>query len=149
MRAILTCACGNRCEGNTLQCGSCNQLDRKANRVKASDNNKAINKESEKTAAVNRKYLNRLKTWKRGKKCTATFPHDCSSEIECHHMHGRGTFFFDEWAEENGVELTRDERFWRPLCSDAHRYITEHSKFAWENGYSFKRVSDPIFRKQA
>lgn len=64
-------------------------------------------------------------------------------------MHGRSNDrFFDEWAEENGVVLTLDERFWMPLCDDAHNYITEHSEFAWANGYSFKRVTDPIFRKE-
>ena len=129
-------------------CASCNAAIRKGSRLKASDNNTPINKRSVKTAEVERKYFSRLKTWKRGKKCAATFPHECSDNITCHHMHGRGNHYFDEWAEENQIELTRDERFWMPLCINAHDYITEHSKFAWENGYSFKRITDPIFRKQ-
>jgi len=130
------------------KCGSCNHAARKAVRVRPSDNNTPINKMSDKTATVTRKYMSRLKTWKRGKKCAATFPHDCSDQITCHHMMGRGNHFHDEWAEENQVELTRDERFWLPVCINAHDYITEHSKFAWENGYSYKRVSDKIFQKQ-
>ena len=132
---------------DTQLCGSCSALARRANRTKASDNNSPINKKSEKQSYWDRKYLNRLKTWKRGKKCAATFPHDCQPGIECHHMYGRSVnAYHDEWARENEIPELMDERFWMPLCEDAHRYVTEHSKFAWANGYSFKRVSDPIFR---
>jgi hypothetical protein len=149
IRSVKDCACGNRCEGNTDNCASCNQLARRSARVKPSDNNSPINKFSVKGGKVNNKYLNRMKSWKRGKKCQANFKHECSDILECHHMAGRSNdAFHDEWAEENGIVLTLDERFWMPLCSDAHRYVTENSKWAWENGYSFKRVSDPIFRIQ-
>jgi hypothetical protein len=149
IRAIKDCACGKRCEGNTDQCASCNALDRKSAKVKASDNNTSINKMSTKTANVNSRYLSRLRTWKRGKKCQATFQHECSSVIECHHMCGRSAdSFWDEDAENNGIVLTLDERLWMPLCPDAHRYVTKNSKWACENGYSFLRVSDPVFRKK-
>ena len=41
---------------------------------------------------------------------------------EVHHANGRaGT-------------LLIDERFWKPLCSSAHRYVTEHPKYAREDG---------------
>jgi hypothetical protein len=40
-----------------------------------------------------------------------------------------------------------DERFWLPTSSEGHKKITENSAWAWEMGYSFKRVSDPIFIK--
>jgi hypothetical protein len=129
-------------------CGTCNALSRKSGRVKVSDNGKAINRLSEKGKDVEKKYLNRLRTWKKGKKCAGNFKHDCSDVIECHHMHGRSNDrFFDEWAEENGVVLTLDERFWLPLCSDAHRVVTNDSKFAWGNQYSFKRITDNLFIK--
>lgn len=148
IRVIKDCACGKRCEGNTDQCASCNQLSRKAARVKPSDNNTSINKHSEKGSKVNSRYLSRLRVWKRGKKCQATFPHECSSEIECHHVAGRSNdSFWDEYAEEKGIILTLDERFWMPLCHSAHDYVTENSKWACENGYSLKRVSDRIFWK--
>jgi hypothetical protein len=149
MITIKDCACGKRCEGNSDQCASCNRLDRKAAKVKASDNNSPINRLSEKGSKVNTKYLNRLKSWKRGKKCQGNFKHDCTDILECHHMAGRSNdAFHDEWAEENGVVLTLDERFWMPLCPDAHRYVTLHPKWACENGYSFKRITDKIFIKQ-
>ena len=129
-------------------CASCNSASRKSGRVKVSDNGKSINRLSKKGADVERRYLNRLRTWKKGKKCAATFPHDCDSGITAHHMHGRSNDrYFDEYAEEKDIVLTLDERFWMPLCLNAHCVITEDSKFAFENGYSFKRVSDPIFWK--
>lgn len=141
--------CGNPHVENyeLMLCGSCNQLRRKAAKVKASDNNSPINKFSKKGADVNRRYLAKLKTWKRGKKCQGHFAHDCSEEITCHHMHGRSNdTYFDEYAEEKDIVLTLDERFWMPLCLNAHQYITDHPKFAYENQYSFKRITDPIFR---
>lgn len=99
------------------------------------------------------KYLARLKTWKRGKKCEGYFAHECLCPIPdkgiltVHHMAGRGEGFYDEYAEERGIPLTLDERLWKPLCINAHKYIEEHPKFAWENQYSFKRLTDPIFIK--
>lgn len=148
MISIKDCACGNRCEGNTSQCASCNARDRRAARLKPSDNNTPINQKSEKQSQWDRKYLAKVKVWKRGKKCLATFPHECSLEITCHHMSGRSVnAFHDEYAGEKGIPELMDDRFWMPLCLNAHAYVTEHSKFAWENGYSFKKVSDKIFQK--
>jgi hypothetical protein len=59
-------------------------------------------------------------------------------------MFGRGNHFHDEYAEKNGIELTRDERFWKPLCLNAHRYIEEHPKFVHEHGYSYLRLAEII-----
>jgi hypothetical protein len=129
-------------------CSSCNKARRKSGKIEASDNHTSINKHSEKGSKVNQRYLTRLRTWKRGKKCVATFEHECSDILECHHMGGRSNdAYWDEWAQENDVVLTLDERLWMPLCDVAHRYVTEHSRWACENGYSFKRVTDPIFRR--
>jgi hypothetical protein len=129
-------------------CASCNAAVRKGARVKESDNGKAINRLSEKGKNIEKRYLSQLRRWKKGKKCSATFPHDCSDKITCHHMAGRGMGYYDEHAAEKDIPLTLDERFWKPVCLNAHQYLTEHSKFAWENGYSFKRITDPIFIKQ-
>jgi hypothetical protein len=142
--------CGKRSEGSTGLCATCNQMRRKSARVKPSDNVTPLNKYSKKGADVNRRYLQRLKTWKRGKKCMATFEHDCNVHqgLECHHMGGRSNdAFWDESAEEREVVLTLDERLWMPLCGNAHRYITNNSRWASENGYSFLRITDPVFRK--
>jgi hypothetical protein len=146
---ILECIqCGNsRVENKELNlCASCNHARRKSGRIKASEDNNPINKRSEKTGQIERRYFARLKTWKRGKKCAATFPHECSDQITCHHMAGRGNHFYDEHAAEREIPLTLDERFWKPLCINAHSYVTEHSKWACENGYSFLRITDPVFR---
>jgi hypothetical protein len=146
---IPDCSCGRRCMAGMDKCATCLTADRRSGRVKEATDNSPINKKSVKTAKVEQKYNNRLKTWKRGKKCTATFPHECSTVIECHHMAGRSNDeFWDEWAMENEVVKTLDERLWRPLCPEAHRYVTINSKWACENGYSFKRVSDKIFWKK-
>ena len=149
MITIGDCSCGKRCRAGSDKCASCETLERKANRIKPSDNNSSINKFSAKGAKVNTKYLNRLRTWKRGKKCAATFPHECSSEIECHHQGGRSNdSFWDEDAEQAGIVLTMDERLWLPVCPNAHRYITTNSKWACENGYSYLRVTDKVFQRK-
>ena len=149
MFQIKDCSCGKRCRAGSDKCATCEALDRKTGRTKASDNNSPINKHSEKGGKITNRYLNRIKSWKRGKKCAATFPHECSDIIECHHMGGRSNdSFWDEWAAEQGIVLTLDERLWMPLCPEAHRYVTINSKWACENGYSFKRVSDKIFWKK-
>lgn len=148
----MTCKdCGSsKIENRDLMlCGSCNKLRRKAASVQPSDNNSPINQRSEKGSKVYNRYIARIKVWKRGKKCVATFPHECSDVIETHHMGGRSdSGYWDEWAMEREIVLTLDERLWKPLCPEAHRYVTINSKWACENGYSFKRVSDKIFWKK-
>jgi hypothetical protein len=56
--------------------------------------------------------------------------------------------YADEWARENDITLFHDERFWVPLCRVHHTKATADSVWAWENEVSFKRVTDPIFRKR-
>ena len=143
------CNCGNFVMNkNTTMCASCAQAERKAARVQPQKDASPINKMAPKTADVNRRYLNRLKSWKKGKKCAATFPHECSASLTCHHMVGRGNHFYDEYASEHEIPLTLDERFWKPLCINAHEYVTVNSKWACENGYSFLRLTDPVFREK-
>lgn len=138
------CECG-RPAGRNGMCATCSRLERKAAAIRPSDNNSAIEKRSAKGKEVDRKYLTRLRTWKRGKKCVANFIHDCSDQITCHHQHGRSDdAFHDEWAAQIGIVLTLDERFWLPLCLDAHRYITDHPDFAREHGYSYSRLVDMV-----
>lgn len=142
------CECGNPVENReTGKCSSCAHAERRAARVKPQSDSKPMNKMSPKTADVNRRYLNRLKSWKKGKKCAGTFPHDCNGLITCHHMVGRGNHFYDEYATDHEIPLTLDERFWLPLCINAHEYVTVNSKWACENGYSFLRLTDPVFIK--
>jgi hypothetical protein len=145
---ISDCSCGNRCMAGLDKCASCLALERKAARVKPSDNAKPINQFSKKRGKYNQRYLSRLKTWKRGKKCAATFPHDCYGDLTVHHMYSRSVDeYHDEWAEENDVPYLNDERLWLPVCLNAHQYITDNPKFAYENQYSFKRIADKIFHR--
>lgn len=141
-------SCGsNKLEANGL-CASCAHAGRRASRIKPQKEHAPIAKRSAKTADVERRYYSRLQTWKKGKKCAATFPHECTGVITCHHMVGRGNHFYDEYASEHEIPLTLDERFWMPLCINAHEYVTINSKWACENGYSFLRLTDPVFIKK-
>lgn len=141
----MSCECGCDKTERNGKCASCNRLERKAAAIQPSDNNSAINKRSAKGKEVDKKYFARLRTWKRGKKCMAGFIHDCSNQITCHHQHGRSDdSFHDEWAAENGIVLTLDERYWLPLCLEAHTYITNNPKFANQHGYSYLRLSESI-----
>lgn len=138
----MTCECGNIAERNG-RCASCNRLERKAAAILPSDNNSTIEKRSLKGKEVDKKYLARLRTWKRGKKCMATFKHDCGGIITCHHQHGRSdNAFHDEYAEQHNIVLTLDERYWLPVCLDAHRVITDNPKLAHELGYSYLRLAE-------
>lgn len=125
-------------------CASCAASIRKSGRVKVSDNGKSINRLSDKGKDIERRYLNRLRTWKKGKKCMARFKHDCGGGITCHHQFGRGKHFHDELAEQNEIPLTLDERWWIPLCLNAHQIVTDDSELAWREGLSYKRVTGKI-----
>lgn len=107
-----------------------------------------IRKISNERKTLENRYKRLVATWRKGKFCQGKFDHDCTriDDITCHHMQGR-VGYADEWARENDVPLLLDQRFWMPLCVNAHKYVTENSKWACENGYSFLRVTDPVFRK--
>jgi hypothetical protein len=144
IRTIKDCACGKRCEGNTDQCASCNALERKAGRLAMPKDKDPVKKVSENQSKLLAKYNAKRKAWIRGKTC-AVYKGLPAEDV--HHMQGR-TGYADEWAREREIPLLLDERFWLPVSRQAHKRITDDSAWAWKNGYSFKRVSDPIFRKK-
>jgi hypothetical protein len=144
MRPIKHCHCGNICEGSTDQCATHNALDRKAARLRMPEDSKPIAKVSENQGKLLQIYNRKRKVWIKGKKC-AVFPNLLATQV--HHMLGR-VGYADEWARENNIPLLLDERFWLPTSDEGHDMITENSAWAWENGFSFKRVSDPIFHRQ-
>lgn len=129
---------------DTGLCASCGKLERKAASLKLPDDPKPIQKQSCSQRKMLEKYNRKRKMWLRGKKC-AVHP-NCKEPLTCHHMSGR-IGFADEWARENDLPLLLDERFWLPVCLEAHAYIESHPKWAFENQYSFKRITDPIFVK--
>jgi hypothetical protein len=133
-------------ENRDLQlCASCNKLYRKTRQVKALEPAPAIKKRSDVMTKMMAIYRPKAAKFLVGKRC-AVFPDQKATEV--HHMYSRSiNDFADEWAVENNVPYLLDERFWLPTSSDGHKKITKDSAWAWEMGYSFKRVSDPIFIK--
>lgn len=125
-------------------CATCNAEIRKAERKKAPVAAEPIAKVSGSMKGKLGKYAGKKAKWIKGKKC-AVYPDQPATEV--HHMMGR-VGYADEWARENDVPLMLDERFWLAVSHEAHQKITDDPKWAWENQYSFKRVTDPIFRKE-
>ena len=124
-------------------CASCAAAIRKAERMKAPEPSAPIAKVSEKQGKLLAQYTKKKAKWIKGKKC-AVNPKVMAENV--HHMMGK-VGYADEWARENEMPLLLDERFWLPVSREAHQKITDDSEWAWENQYSFKRVTDPIFRK--
>jgi hypothetical protein len=137
--------CGNPHVENkdTGLCATCGALERKAARLKMPADSEPIKRVSDNQSKLLAKYNAKRKSWIRGKKC-AVFPSQNATQV--HHMLGR-VGYADEWARENDVPLLLDERFWLPVSDEGHKKITENPVWAWENQYSFKRITDPIFRK--
>jgi hypothetical protein len=140
------CECGRRCRAGSSKCATCETLERKADRLKMPEAPNPIAKVSQNQSKLLARYQKKRKVFLRGKKCQCKFPHNCSTNLTVHHMQGR-VGYADEWARENDLPLLLDERFWLPSCLEGHQYINDHPVFAFENQYSFKRVSDPIFIK--
>jgi hypothetical protein len=133
-------------ENKDLQlCATCNKLYRKTRQVKALEPAPAIKKRSDIMTRMMAIYRPKAAKFLVGKMC-AVFPKEKATEV--HHMYSRSiNDFADEWAVENNMPYLLDERFWLHTSSEGHKKITENSAWAWEMGYSFKRVSDPIFIK--
>lgn len=87
---------------------------------------KPIPKISEKMAAALREYGPKKKKFLEDNPLCRV----CCTErsVDVHHMQGRNT-----------IELLLDETKWLPVCDPCHKFITENSKFAIENGYSLLR----------
>lgn len=129
MNPIGTCACGNRCEGNTEQCASCNAAARKAERQSkrvtiVSPAKKITAKRAAQTVEytkLRREYLEAYPA------CEVEDCNNKSSEI--HHMAGR----------EN--EKLTDVNKFMAVCKTCHHRITTDSAWAIEKGYSYQRTS--------
>lgn len=116
-------------------CASCAAAIRKAERMRAPEPGQPIAKVSEKRgkelqqyAKLRQKFL--LNKWcaYHGKPCLPT---------DVHHQMGRVGF-----ADDKEIPLLLDVRYWIPVCRAAHNWITEHSKEAVEQGYSFSRLTN-------
>lgn len=130
------CHCGNIVENkDTGECASCGAARRKAERMTVKDRT-PISKTSEKRgkelnqyAVLKKKFM--LNRWcaYHGRPCLPT---------EIHHQMGRVGF-----ADDKEIPLLLDVRYWIPVCREAHEWITQHSKEAIEQGFSFSRISKP------
>lgn len=140
--------CGSlKIENRTeMLCATCNKVWRKTRQVKAFEPAPPIKKRSDIMTKMMAIYRPKAAKFLVGKRC-AVYPDQKATEV--HHMYTRSIDdFADEWAVNNNQPYLLDERFWLPVSEEGHKKITENSAWAWENGYSFKRVADPIFHKQ-
>lgn len=151
----MTCTtegCDNPIENrDTGLCASCGQALRKAKRLAKSAHYKRqrmieqafvrkpkahIRKISDKHRKELDAYMPERDKFLKGKRC-AVYPDQKATEV--HHMKGKGTGYFDAWAEERGITKLMDQRFWLAVSRDGHRQITDNSAWSLENGYSLKR----------
>lgn len=131
------CHCGNISENrDTGECASCGAARRKAERMTVKDK-QPISKVSESRerdlkqyAILKKKFMLRKWCAYHGKPCLP---------VDIHHQMGRVGF-----ADDKEIPLLLDVRYWIPVCREAHNWITEHSKEAIEQGYSFSRLTKSI-----
>lgn len=125
----ITIGCENIVEGRTDGCASCNHAARKAER----NANKIVI--AKPVAKVSDKRAGQLKEYyKLQKEYLALYPvcevEECNiKSTEVHHQRGR-----------EGERLL-DTNFFMAVCVKHHREMTEHSKEAIEQGYSYSRIS--------
>lgn len=60
-------------------------------------------------------------------------------ESDVHHKKGRGEGFADQWAKDNGINITIDPRYFLAVSRLGHQIIEAHPKWAKERGYSLTR----------
>lgn len=144
--------CENQTEGRTSFCATHNHAQRKAERelskkitkieatqAKLKGRKTLIKPVSDKMAEALRVYSQMKKGWLDGKMC-AVFPHLKATQV--HHSRGK-VGYYDQMARDNDIPLLIDDRFWLAVSSEGHRKITDDSKFAIENGFSFLRTEKP------
>jgi len=138
--------CGNpKVENRDLGlCASCNRLRRKTAQVKEVTPAPQIKKRSDVMTRMMNIYKPKAARFLVGKMC-AVYPDKKATQV--HHMYNRSIDdFADDWARENNIPYLLDERFWLPVSEEGHEKITRDSKWAWEQGFSFKRVGDRMFQ---
>ena len=89
---------------------------------------KPIPKVSKKRKPLNEQYKVIRDIWIKDKVCAR-----CGNpNVECHHVAGRN-------GKINGIPLLIYVPYFMALCSECHRFITDNSEYAYQNGYSIKR----------
>lgn len=129
-----------------MLCASCNKISRKTRQVKAFEPAPPIKKRSEIMSKMMSIYRPKAAKFLVGKKC-AVYPDQKATQV--HHMVTRSIDdFADEWGSEYNMPYLLDERYWLAVSDEGHRKITDNPQFAYENQFSFKRITDPIFLKK-
>lgn len=141
------CDCGKPVENqDTGLCASCGKLERKTRQVTPFEPAPPIKKQSDVMAKMMAIYRPKAAKFLVGKRC-AVYPDKKATEV--HHMYTRSIDdFADEWAVNHNLPYLLDDRFWLPVSAEGHRKITDDSAWAWENKFSFKRITDQIFIKR-
>lgn len=135
-------SCGNpKIENRDLGlCGSCNQVRRKTENVKLPSDPQPIGKVSHTQSKLLRMFAVLKKRALLNQWC-AVHGRNCIP-TDIHHVKGRSsTAYADQWAEEKGVPLLLDTRFFLPVCREAHTWIEVHPTEAKEQGYSKDRLT--------
>lgn len=129
MNPIGTCACGNRCEGSTDACASCNAAARKAERQ-----SKRVTIVSPAKKITAKRAAQTVEYTKLRREYLEAYPacevEDCNNKAkEVHHKKGR----------ENDLLTNTD--YFMAVCPGCHHKITTDSAWAIEKGYSYQRTS--------
>lgn len=133
--------CGNSKIENRekMLCATCNKLDRKISNIKLPEDPKPIKKQSDEQARMMRIYAGiAAKFLKKNPKC-AVIPTLPATEV--HHKCGRSiTAYYDEWAEQRGICLLIDERFFLPVSREGHIEIERRPTWSKRMGFSEDRL---------
>jgi hypothetical protein len=136
----MICQCGSLKIENREKslCAKCNRIDRKVSSVKEPEDPKPIKKVSDIMAAMLSRYAVQKKRWIKGKMC-AVLKNVPATDI--HHSCGRGIdTYYDEWAEERGLCLLLDERFWIAVSREGHTEIEKRPEWSKIMGFSEDRL---------
>lgn len=134
----MNCECGKIAERNG-RCASCNRADRKIANIRLPEDPKPIKKQSDEMSRMMAIYSRvAAKFLKRNPRC-AVIPTLPATEV--HHKAGRSiTAYYDEWAEQRGICLLIDERFFLPVSREGHNEIEKRPEWAKKMQYSEDRL---------
>lgn len=134
----MSCPCGSDKTERNGKCASCNRMERKLASAAIPEDPKPIAKQSDEMKRMMSLYVRKKARWIKGKKC-AVIPTLPATDV--HHSAGRGIHaYYDEWAQERGICLLMDERFWVPVSREGHTEIENRPAWAKRMGFSEDRL---------
>ena len=134
----MICDCGSDKTERNGKCASCNRMERKAAALKLPDDPKPIAKQSDEMKRMMALYVRKKAKWIKGKKC-AVLKNVPATDV--HHSAGRGIHsYYDEYAQERGICLLMDDRFWIPVSREGHIEIERRPEWARKMGFTEDRL---------